>query len=159
MIDFDLRDTLHAALEAGLADASAGAGALSVSLSPDVPVALTGDERALRRSLKLLLSHALRSGGAELTIYADGFEPDLSVLSFEVRDRAPRELRSAEVPDFGSLSASSDDADLVLWAHSTKLFAEELGVHADPEGGNLYWFRVGVVVRHPADARPLELQR
>lgn len=159
MIDFDLRSTLKEALEEGVELARERDLHLETKVDPSVPTQLTGDERSVRRALKLIVAHALRSGSAELSVYADSLDPELSVLSFEVHDAAaPMARQGAGVPDFGSLSADAD-SDLVLWAHSTKLFAEELGVLSDPEGGNVYWFRVAMGVRHSADNRPLEVQR
>lgn len=160
MIDFDLRNTLEEALVEGVSLAREHDLHLEAKVDPSVPTQLTGDERSVRRALKLVVAHALRSGSAELSVYADSLDPEFTVLSFEVHDAAqPLESqKTIGVPDFGSLSGDAD-SDLVLWAHSTKLFAEELGVLSDPEGGNVYWFRVAMGVRHPADNRPLEVQR
>lgn len=161
MIDFDLRDTLQAVLDTGRAEGAESGVGLRARLDPGVPTALSGDEHHLRLCLHLLLGHAVGSatdGEVELEISADVLSEDEAVLHFELRDGAPALIPDdGSVPAFATLTRDGGDPDLALWTHTAKQIAEELGVRSDPNEGNVYWFRVGVLLR-PAQ-HPQELQR
>ncbi|GJM21773.1 MAG: hypothetical protein DHS20C15_16880 [Planctomycetota bacterium] len=152
MIDFDLRDTLQAVLDTGRAEGERNGVGLVARMQKGVPTALSGDEHRLRRSLHLLLGHAVATAGesegdVDLKISADVLSEDEAVLHFEVRDASPALIpEDGSVPSFATLSADGN-ANLALWTHTAKCFAEELGVRSDPNEGNVYWFRVGVLLR------------
>jgi len=145
MIDFDLRQTMKAVLAQGRDEARCKDLTLKAFIEPEVPRGLSGNEACLRRSLHLLVGHAVGStdhGEITASVRLLHRMDDEVAVRFEVADTAPCLLVEGSETVFPGLQDARDpaDVDLALWQQLVQLFADELGVSSGPDEGNTFWF-------------------
>jgi two-component system CheB/CheR fusion protein len=144
MIAFDLQETLDSVTSEAYLEADPKGVEISCRVDANVMTRLVGDAYRLRRSLQLLLSHAVDvspSGTVKLWVKSDSLGADRQSLRFEVRDSQRRTDLSLE--EGAVVPLDDETSDLFLWFQLTRLMTGDLGIHCSLEHGNTCWFTVG----------------
>ncbi len=150
VIPFDLRQIVDEVAEI-LAEVAQGKGlSLRVTVSPDVPAAVSGDPGRLRQVLLNLLGNAVKfteEGSVELRIAPSPEEPGLT--RFEVQDTGIGISPAAQTRLFRAFSQADGSTTrryggtglgLAICKELVQRMGGEIGVRSAPDRGSTFWF-------------------